>query len=49
MENRYLGCSGAVVIHAGTNYVRRSRNLGYVMGEVYELVNMAKAKFLGSR
>ena len=33
----------------GTNDVRRSRNLDYVMGEVYDLVNTAKAKFPGSR
>ena len=33
----------------GTNDVRRSRNLDYVMGEVYDLVDMAKAKFPDSR
>ena len=33
----------------GTNDIRRSRNLDYVMGEVYDLVNKAKAKFPGSR
>jgi hypothetical protein len=33
----------------GTNDVRRYRNLGYVMGEVYDLVNTAKTKFPGSR
>jgi hypothetical protein len=49
MENRNLGYSDTVVIHMGTNYVRRSRNLEYVMGEVYDLVNTAKAKFPGSR
>jgi hypothetical protein len=49
MENRNLGYSDTVVIHVGTNDVRRSRNLEYVMGEVYDLVNMAKAKFPGSR
>jgi hypothetical protein len=48
MENRDLGFSDAVVIHVGTNDVRRSRNLDYVMGEVYDLVNTAKAKFPGS-
>ena len=49
MENRNLGCSDAVVIHVGTNDVRRSRNLDYIMGEVYDLVNTAKEKFPGSR
>jgi hypothetical protein len=48
MENRNLGCSDTAVIHVGTNDVR-SRNLDYVMGEVYDLVNTAKAKHPGSR
>jgi len=45
MENRDFGHSDAVVIHVGTNDIRRSRNLDYIMGEVYDLVNMAKTKF----
>jgi hypothetical protein len=49
MENRGLGCSDAVAIHVGTNDVRRSTNLDYIMGEVYDLVNTAKAIFPGSR
>jgi lysophospholipase L1-like esterase len=49
MENRNLGYSDTVVIHVGTNDVGRSRNLDYVMGEVYDPVNTAKAKFPGSR
>jgi hypothetical protein len=49
MENRNLGYSVTVVIHVGTNDVGRSRNLDKVMGEVYVLVNTAKAKFPGSR
>ena len=49
MENRDLGCSDAVVIHVETNDVRSSRNLDYIMGEVYDLVNTAKAKFPNSR
>ena len=48
-ENRNLGYSDAVVIHVGTNNVTRSRNLDYVMGEVYDLVYTAKAKFPGNR
>jgi hypothetical protein len=46
MENRNLEYSDTVVIHVGTNDVRRSRNLDYVMGELYDLVN--RAKFPGS-
>ena len=34
MENRNLGYSDTAVIHVGTNDIRRSRNLDYVMGEV---------------
>ena len=49
MENRDFGHSAAVVIHVGTNDVRISRNLDYVMGEVCDLVNTAKEKFSGSR
>ena len=49
MENRDLGYSDAVVIHAGTNDIRRSRKLDYIMGEVYNIVNTAKAKFPGYR
>ena len=48
IENRDLGNSEALVIHVGTNDVR-SGNLDYIMGEVYDLVNTAKAKFPGSR
>lgn len=49
IQNRDLGCTDAVVIHVGTNDVRSARNLDYVMGEVYDLVNTAKKKFQGSR
>ena len=49
MENRDLEYSDAVVIHVGTNDVRKSRNLYYIMGERYDLVNTAQAKFPGSR
>jgi hypothetical protein len=49
IENRDLGCSDTVVIHVGTNDVRNYRNLDLVMGEVYDLVNTAKAQFPGSR
>ena len=45
MGNRNVGCSDAVAIHVGTNDARRSRNLDYIMGEIYDLVNTSKAKF----
>jgi hypothetical protein len=38
MEKRMLGCLDTVVIHMGTNDVKWSRNLDYVMGEVYQEV-----------
>jgi hypothetical protein len=49
MERKMLGCPDTVILHVGTNDVRGSRNLDYIMGEVYDLVNTAKAKFPGSR
>lgn len=49
MENRDLGHADTVIIHVGTNDVRRTRNLDYIMGEVYDLVTTAKEKFPGSR
>ena len=47
MENKDLGHSDALVIHVGTNDVRRSRNLDYIIGEEYDLVNTGKAKIPG--
>jgi hypothetical protein len=49
MENRNLGRTDTVIIHVGTNDVRRTRNLDCIMGEVYNLVTTAKEKFPGSR
>jgi len=49
MRNRDLAYSDTVLIHVGTKDIRRSRNFDYIMREVYDLVNMAKAKFPGSR
>ena len=49
MENKNFGHSGDLVIHVGSNDVRRYRNLDYIMGDVYDLVNTVKAKFSGSR
>ena len=36
MENRDVGYSDTVVIHVATNDVWKSRNLDYIMEEVYE-------------
>jgi len=43
--NRNVGNPDTVVIHVGTNNLRRTGNLDYVMGDVYDLVNTAKTKF----
>jgi len=45
LDNRDLGIPDTVVIHVGTNDLKRLVNLEYVMGEVYSLVNKAKVKF----
>jgi hypothetical protein len=42
LNNRSLGTPDEVVIHAGTNDLKRSLNLDCVMGEVYWLVNCVK-------
>jgi hypothetical protein len=49
IERRELGSPDSVVIHVGTNDLRRTGNLVYVMGDVYDLVNTAKTKFSASR
>jgi len=49
LENRDLGTPDKVVIHVGTNDLKQSVNLDYVMGEVYSLVNKAKVKFPQSK
>jgi len=49
IENRDQGSPYTVIIHVGTNDLRRNRNLNYVMGDVYNLVNTAKTKFSTSR
>ena len=45
IENRDLGNPDTVVIHVGTNGLRRTGNVNYVMGDVYDLVNTAKTNF----
>ena len=49
LDNRDLGTPDTVVIHIGTNDIKRSVNVDYVMGEVYLLGNTAKVKFSKSR
>ena len=48
-ENTGFGHSDADIIHVRTNNIRKSRNLYYIMGKVYDLVNTAWAKFPCSR
>jgi len=49
IERRELESPDSVVIHVGTNDLRRTGNLDYVIGDVYNLVNTAKTKFSASR
>jgi hypothetical protein len=49
IENRDLENPDTVIIHVGTNNLRRTGNLDYVMGDVYDLVNTAKSKYSTSR
>lgn len=46
IRNRDLGSPDTVVIHVGINDSRRTGNLDYVNGDVYDFVNAAKTKFL---
>jgi hypothetical protein len=41
IENRDLGNPDPLVIHVGTDDLRRTENLDYVMRDVYDLVNTA--------
>jgi hypothetical protein len=38
-----------VIIHVGTNDLTTTRNLDFIMGEVYALVATAKSRFLKCR
>jgi hypothetical protein len=49
MEKKDLGSSDTVINHVGTNYLRRTVSLDYVMGDVYALANKVKTKFPHSR
>jgi hypothetical protein len=44
MENRDLGSPDIVLICVGTNDLRRTRNLDYVMGEVYAVAAKEESK-----
>ena len=44
LENSDLVSPGTLIIHVGTNDLKTTRNLDYVMGEVYALVSTAKKK-----
>jgi len=46
---RDLGSPDALVIHVGANDIKRTGNVDYVMGDVYDLINTAKTKFSTSR
>jgi len=48
MEKRNLVRPDTIIIHVGTNDSKRTRNLDFVMGEVYALVSTAK-KMLPNR
>jgi len=49
IENRDLGNPDTVVIHVGKDDLRRTVNLDYVVGDIYDSVNTAKTKFSTSR
>jgi len=45
IEKKDLGNPETVIIHVGTNNLRRTGHIDYVTGDVYDLVNTAKSKF----
>jgi hypothetical protein len=48
-ENRDLWNPDTIIIHVGTNDLRQTGNLDYVVGDVYSFVNMAKTEISTSR
>jgi hypothetical protein len=46
IDNRELGSPDTIVLHSGTNDLRKTRNINSVLGEVYGLVNTEKLNFL---
>ena len=49
MEKRDQGSPEMVITHVGTNDLRTTRYLGFLMGEVYALVSTAKKKIPNCR
>jgi hypothetical protein len=49
MEKRDLGSPDTVTIQVGTNHLRRTVSLDYMMGNVHAHLNKAKATFPQSR
>jgi hypothetical protein len=49
IEKKDLGSPETVTIHVGTNDMKSTRNLDFVMGEVYALVSTTKKKFPNCR
>jgi lysophospholipase L1-like esterase len=49
IEKSDLGSPETVIIHVGTNDLRTTTNLDWVMGEVYALVTTAKVKLPNCR
>jgi len=44
IESRELAGTETLIIHVGTNDLRSTRNLDFIMGEVYALVSTANKK-----
>ena len=44
MERRVMAEADTLIIHVGTNDLRTTRNLDFIMGEVYALASTAKKK-----
>ena len=49
IEKRDLGSPETIIIHVGTNDLRTTRNLDFVMGEICAFVATAKRKLLNCR
>jgi hypothetical protein len=49
IERRDLGSPETSIIHVGTNYFKTTRNLDFIMGELYTLASTAKKKFPNCR
>jgi lysophospholipase L1-like esterase len=49
IEKRDFGTPDTIITHVGTNDIKISKNLDYVMEDIYELINTAKTKFASSR